>query len=61
MSEDVYLIEIEQVLEDWTNREIELDCAVSALKGLGHSEREAHDMLATHDQDLHDRQLRLQK
>ena len=47
--------------ENIYNIEIELDCAVSSLKGLGHSEREAHDMLMTNDQDLHDRQLRLQK
>jgi hypothetical protein len=58
MSEDIYNIEIEQVLEDWVAEELEIDDAHDALVRLGHDAEEANDMLKALDRDKFEEQER---
>jgi hypothetical protein len=51
MTEDQYMLELETILDEWSDGQLSIEDAFDALIRMRHTADEALDMLKTHDPD----------
>lgn len=57
MSEDLYMLELEQIVEDYRNEDYGVFETLKRLGRMGFKDREAHEMLRDEDADIYEERL----